>query len=150
MPFRRPFIALFVLPLALVGAIACGSSSDIPEASSVDELGDALEAAGMRVEGPNANDFLSASYFSVPGMQYRASGETVFAYEFADDAELAAQKSLVSPDGWGIGSKYIQWLVGPTYYQSGRLIVIYDGEQKLITDTLTAAMGEPFAGGEHL
>ncbi len=145
MPARKLF-AISLLSVFATIVIACGSGS-IPEADSVESLGTALEAAGMRVDGPNENDRLSANYFSIPGMQYTASGETLFVYEFPDDDELATQKALVSPDGWGIGLKYIQWTVGPSYYQNGRLIVIYDGEKSLIMDTLTSAMGDRFAPG---
>lgn len=144
----RRFFVVSTISLLAMAAVACGSSGSIPEASSTESLAKALEAAGMRVNGPLDNDFLSANYFSIPGVQFNASGEIVLVYEFTDEAELAAQRDLVSPDGWGIGHKYIQWSVGPSYYQNGNLIVIYDGEKKLITDTLVAAMGEPFAGGE--
>lgn len=137
-----------IISLFAIAAIACGSSGDIPKATSVDSLGRALESAGLRINGPADNDFLSANYFSIPGVQYNASGETVFVYEFSDEEELAAQRALVSPDGWGIGHKFIQWSVGPSYYNNGKLIVIYDGDKKLIMETLAAAMGEPFAGGE--
>lgn len=143
----RLFLVAAISLFAVV-AIACGSSGEIPEANSVASLAKSLESAGMRVDGPVDNDFLSANYFTIPGVQLTASGETVHAYEFTDEAELASQRALVSPDGWGIGLKYIQWTVGPSYYQNGNLIVIYDGDKKLVMDTLTAAMGEPFAGGE--
>ncbi len=145
MSVRRLFTVIAISSLALL-AIACGSN-EIPEAGSAVGLEEALESAGLRINGPAENDFLSANYFSIPGVQYEASGETIFVYEFTDDQELAAQQALVSPDGWGIGHKFIQWSVGPSYYQNGNLIVIYDGDKRLIMDTLTAAMGEPFAGG---
>ena len=138
------FVAVAVFSLM---AFACGSSGEIPEANSAESLAEALKAGGMRVDGPNENDFLSRSYFSIEGVQFDASGETILAYEFDDPAELTAQRDLVSPDGYGIGAKFIQWLVEPNYYQNGNLIVIYDGDKKLVTDTLTAAMGEPFVGG---
>lgn len=145
MSVRRMFaVSLLVLVAALVSA--CGGSTDIPKADSMTTLGEALEAAGLRVNGPLPNDVLSSRYFSIPGMQFEASGETIYAYEFSDDAELAAQRHLVSPDGWGIGTKYIHWTVAPSYYQNGRLIVIYDGDKKLVMDTLAAAMGDRFAG----
>ena len=137
-----------VLSAIALFAIACGSEGEIPEADSVETLGEALKAAGMRVDGPNENDFLSASFFSIPGFQYTASGETVLVYQFDTDSETQAQRQLVSPDGWGIGTKYIQWSVAPSYYQKGRMIVIYDGDKSLVMDTLVAAMGEPFASSE--
>lgn len=151
MPLRRLFaIGLILLVAAFVAAFvaACGSSGDIPEADSVETLSKALQAAGLRVEGPLPNGVLSSHYFSVPGVMFEASGETVLAYQFESDAELAAQRDLVSPDGWGIGAKYINWSADPSYYQNGRLIVIYDGDKQLVRDTLTAAMGERFAGSD--
>lgn len=152
MPVRpaRKALSFALLSAVVLLAAACSSSGQIPEANSVESLGEALKAAGMRVDGPRQNDFLSASYFSVPGVQYTASGETVLVYQFETEAETEAQRQLVSPDGWGIGSKYIQWIVGPNYYQNGRMIVIYDGEASLVKDTLAAAMGEPFASSERV
>ena len=144
----RRLLAVSILSLVALVATACGSSQNIPEATNVETLGEALEAAGLRVNGPVDNDFLSSTYFSIPGVQFDVSGEKVLVYEFDDDTELAAQRSLVSPDGWGIGLKYIQWSVGPKYYQNGKLIVIYDGEKTRITETLATAMGEPFVSSE--
>ena len=136
-------MAVFILVLG-----ACGSGKAIPEANSVATLGEALEAAGMRVAGPNHNDVLSSRFLSKPGVQYVASGEIVYAYEFDDDAELAEHRALVSPDGYGIGLKYVNWSVAPSFFQKGNLIVIYDGEAQLMLDTLVAAMGERFAGSD--
>ncbi len=136
-----PMIAAFVILLA-----ACGSGKAIPAANSVATLGESLKAAGLRVEGPNPNDVLSSRFFSIPGVQFKASGEIVYAYEFETDEEVAEQRALVSPDGYGIGLKYVNWTVAPSFYQNGRLIVIYDGEAQLMLDTLVAAMGERFSG----
>ncbi len=147
MPLRR-LLAITLVSLAAVVVSACGSSGEIPQADSVETLSKALQAAGLRVEGPLPNGFLSSSYFSIPGVKFEASGETVFVYEFESDSELAEQRDLVSPDGWGIGAKYINWAADPSFYQNGRLIVIYDGDQQLMMDTLTAAMGERFAGSD--
>lgn len=147
MPLRR-LLTIFLLTLAATALSACGSSGEIPPADSVETLAKSLGAAGLRVDGPQPNGLLASHYFSVPGVVFEASGETVHAYEFEDDAELAAQRDLVSPDGWGIGAKYINWTSGPSYFQNGRLIVIYDGEKQLVRETLTAAMGQRFAGSD--
>ena len=82
-------------------------------------------------------------------MKFEASGETVLAYEFATLEDAASQVAIVSSDGYGIGFKYVNWTGTPYFYSNGRLIVIYDGGQSLITDVLSAAMGEPFAGGDN-
>jgi hypothetical protein len=53
-----------------------------------------------------------------------------------NDTEFAAQRDLVSPDGWGIGSKYINWSTAPNYYHNGRMIVINDGDKRLVWKSL--------------
>lgn len=135
------FISLFALA---VFAMAACSDKSIPEANSVASLGVALDAAGLDVDGPLENGVLSSRFFSVPGMKFEASGETVLAYEFESEDTAAQDRALVSSDGWGIGSKYINWVVGPNYYHNGKLIVIYDGDESNVIETLTAAMGASF------
>lgn len=144
----RHLVAVSLVSITIFVLSACNSSGgEIPEADSVLTLGEALEAAGLRVNGPLDNDFLSARYFSIPGVQFDVSGEMVLAYEFDTDDEVTTQRELVSPDGWGIGSKYINWTVGPNYYQNGRLLVVYDGEEQAVLETLNLAMGQPFSSG---
>lgn len=140
------FISLFAL--AAFALAACSDSKSIPEANTVASLGEALDAAGMDVDGPLENGVLSSRFFSVPGMKFEAGDETVLAYEFDSEAAATEDRALVSVDGWGIGSKYINWTVTPNYYHNGKLIVIYDGDDPEVTETLTAAMGERFNNPE--
>ena len=147
MPSRKFLLTLLIAITAITGA-ACGGGKSIPEANSVDSLGKALEAGGLKVEGPLANGILSSRFFSIPGVKFVASGETVMAYEFETQEAADEERALVSEDGWGIGAKYINWVVAPSYYQNGRLIVIYDGDAAPIRKTLNSAMGERFAGSD--
>ena len=77
-----------------------------------------------------------------------ASGQNILAFEFSTLEEAAEQAALVSPDGYGIGLKYVNWSEGPQFFHNGKMIVVYDGSQMLVIDTLTTAMGERFAGEE--
>ena len=43
--------------------------------------------------------------------------------------------------------KYVNWSNTPKFYKNGNMIVVYDGTQELITNTLASAMGDLFAGG---
>jgi hypothetical protein len=143
----RKNIASIALGLLLTTLISCSGGADkIPEADSITTLAEALQAAGMRVNGPLQNDVLASRFFPVPGVSFQASGESVLAYEFEsfEDAELS--RGSVSADGYGIGPKYINWRSDPSYYANGRLIVIYEGDESLVRRTLEAAMGAPFAG----
>jgi len=127
-------------------AIACSGGSDIEPADSYDSLAAALESAGMKVGEQVENKFLFSDLFTVPGIEVVASGQEILAFEFATDAEASEQAALVSEDGYGIGRKYINWVDTPQFFLNGRMIVVYDGSQTLVTETLTTAMGERFAG----
>ena len=100
----------------------------------------------MKVEEQVGNNFLSAGLFSVPGIEMTASGQDILAFEFSTVEEAAGQAALVSPDGYGIGLKYVNWSDNPQYFLNGKMIVVNDGSQLLVTNTLISAMGARFAG----
>lgn len=128
-------------------AIACSSGSgEIEPADSYDSLSAALESAGMKVGEQVENNFLFAGLFSVPGIEIQASGQDILAFEFATEGEAIEQASLVSEDGYGIGLKYVNWVDTPQFFRNGKMIVVYDGSESLVIDTLRTAMGERFAG----
>ena len=135
------------MALFSIVAIACsGGGSDIEPADSYVSLTTALEAAGMKVDNQGENKFLFSGLFSVAGIELSASGEQILAFEFDSSTEATEQAALVSDDGFGIGHKYVNWISGPQFYINGNMIVVYDGSQSLVTNTLVAAMGEQFAG----
>lgn len=136
-------VALAVCVAAL--AAAC-SSVPIPAADSETSLVAALEAAGLSPGGPAENNPLDARIFSIPGVYYTAADEKVLAYEFASESEASATAAAVSPDGYGVGAKYVGWGGTPHVYVNGRLIAIYIGDTIKIKEALTAAMGEQVAG----
>ena len=145
--FRRFFVAVVALAAFSIMSVACaGGGGEIEPADSYESLSAALAAAGMKVGEQVENNFLFAGIFSVPGIEMTASGQDILAFEFATEEEAAEQAALVSPDGYGIGLKYINWVDTPQFFLNGKMIVVYDGSQSLVTDTLTTAMGERFAG----
>jgi hypothetical protein len=142
----RRIILVAVSAFSII-AIACsGGGSDIEPADSYVALSAALESAGMQIDEQIENHFLFAGLFSVPGVEITASGQMLLAFEFATLEEAEEQAALVSDDGYGIGLKYINWSDTPQYFRNGNLIVIYDGSQSLVTNTLVSAMGDRFAG----
>ncbi len=126
--------------------VACSGTADIEPADSYDSLSAALESAGMEVGEQVENNFLFAGLFSIPGIEVTASGQDILAFEFSTLEEADEQAALVSPDGYGIGLKYVNWADTPQFFKNGRMIVVYDGAQSLVTNTLISAMGERFAG----
>ena len=141
----RRFLLVATVAISIF-AIACSGGGDIEPADSYDTLSAALQSAGMTVGDQKENKFLFSDVFSVPGIEITASGQDLLAFEFATIAEAETQAALVSEDGFGIGLKYINWIDTPQFFRNGRMIVIYDGSQSLVTDTLITAMGERFAG----
>ncbi len=138
-------ILLVVIAAFSILAIAC-SGGDIEPADSYVSLSAALESAGMNVGDQRENKFLFSDVFSVAGVEITASGQELLAFEFSTIEEAEAQAALVSEDGFGIGLKYINWIDTPQFFRNGRMIVIYDGSQSLVTNTLITSMGERFAG----
>jgi hypothetical protein len=141
----RRFLLTAITALSVI-MVACSGTADIEPADSYDSLSSALESAGMKVGERVENNFLFAGLFTVPGIEVVASGQEILAFEFATLDEAAEQAALVSPDGYGIGLKYINWVDTPQFFMNGKMIVVYDGSQSLVTETLTTAMGERFAG----
>ena len=143
----RRFLVIALVAFSII-AVACSSGGDIEPADSYVSLSAALDAAGMKVGEQVENNFLFAGLFSVPGIEMTASGQDILAFEFSTVEEAAEQAALVSPDGYGIGLKYINWSDNPQYFLNGKMIVVYDGSQSLVTNTLISAMGARFAGEE--
>lgn len=142
----RRFLVVALATFSII-AVACSSSGgEVEPADSYDSLSAALNAAGMKVGEQVENNFLFAGLFSVPGIEMTASGQDILAFEFATEEEAVEQAGLVSPDGYGIGLKYINWADTPQFFRNGRMIVVYDGSQSLVIETLMTAMGERFAG----
>ena len=100
----------------------------------------------MKVDNHGEKKFLFSRLFSVTGIELSASGEQILAFEFPAPEEANEQAKLVSDDGYGIGLKYINWIVDLQYFKNGNIIVVYGGSQSLVTKTLIASMGEQFAG----
>ena len=141
---RSFLVVALAICLAAFGA-AC-SSNPIPIADSQTSLAAALEAAGLSPSGPAENNPLDARIFSIPGVYYTADGEKVLAFEFATEADAQAVAAAVSPDGYGVGTKYVGWGGTPHIYMNGPLIAVYVGDTIKIKEALTAAMGEQVAG----
>lgn len=103
-----------------------------------------LEAAGAAVI---PGETLSQPFFDVTGQIMRVNGEDVQVFEFADEATAEMAASQISPDGSSTPTMMITWMATPHFYRSGRVIVVYVGENEGITSLLEAMIGPQFAGG---
>jgi hypothetical protein len=144
---RRTLLsALFVLPLTAPALLAGACAGKIPPAQDIASLSKSLGAAGFTVQPPAPAGLLDAGLFEARSVVLMASREKVLAYEFPDEESAQAAAAKVSPDGFGVGSKYVNWATPPSFYRRGKLIAIYEGKTKLVNDALKEAMGPKFAG----
>ena len=77
--------------------------------------------------------------------------EYVQVWEYRSENSALRDKENIGPDGseikMGFGSvAIVDWVAPPHFYQKGRIIVLYNGENKEILTALEAVLGQQFAG----
>jgi len=131
-----------VVTMALI-ATSCAvyQASDDPVGSidSYDGLVVALRDNGSTVESAGP---VSQPFFVPEGRLIQVDGNDVQVFEFPTelDAQAAAEK------GDSIGTTMILWVEAPHFYRSGKLIVIYIGEEGAVVDALEVVLGAQIAG----
>ncbi len=68
-------------------------------------------------------------------------------FEYASEVNAKVEADLVTPDGGSVGASIMTWIATPHFYNSGKLIVLYVGDQSDTIDDLEAVLGSEFAGG---
>lgn len=136
---------LFFASLLLLG---CGAqptpvvSHGGPLADYV-SLVDQLRAAGATVEPAGE---VSQPFFAVKGQAINVDGAGVQVFEYADAAAADAEAAGVAPDGGSVGTTMVSWVAPPHFYKSGRLIVLYVGDEAGVMARLDSVLGPQFAG----
>ncbi len=104
---------------------------------------DALRAAGANVEPGEA---VEQVFFSVSGQILKVNGADVQIFEYESAAAMETDAAQVAPDGGSIGTSMVTWIATPHFYKSGRLIVLYVGDDTVVLDLLKSVLGGQFAG----
>ena len=143
-----------VLLLALFTA-ACGSQPATPSAEAdttvsrgalVEDyvsLVDSLRGAGATVE---PGDPIEQVFFTVEGQIIKVNGADVQVFEYETAEVMEADAAQVEPDGGSIGTSMVTWVATPHFYKAGRILVLYVGDDQVVLDLLTGALGPQFAG----
>ena len=147
---KRFTFALLVIPVLISGCGLLGQLFPIQSGrGTVDPISghaslvDNLRALGASVEPA---DDIEQVFFSVIGHIIRVNGEDVQVFEYADRAAANSDAALIAPDAGSIGTSMISWVATPHVYKSGRLIVLYIGDNRDITALLQNVLGPQFAG----
>jgi len=73
-------------------------------------------------------------------------GEEVQVFQYPDAAAMETEAARVSRDGSSVGTTKPHWIGTPHFYQQGRLLVLYVGDEDKVIKALVAALGRQFAG----
>jgi hypothetical protein len=150
------FIVACLLLFSAALSAGCAVQYSEEEGMDYSELVSELRDSGASVEtmpdgvfpGDNPIDTL----FSGTGKRLKLDGETVAVLEYADSETAKSEAKFISRDGYEYRSESsgtiisINWFAPPHFYQKGRIIVQYVGENREITDLLEDLLGRQFAG----
>jgi len=106
-------------------------------------LVDALRAAGATVE---PGDTVEQAFFSVTGQIIKVNGADVQAFEYKSAELMEADAAQVSADGGSVGTSMVMWMATPHFFKTGRVLVLYVGDDAAILDLLKSVLGGQFAG----
>jgi hypothetical protein len=154
----RTKIIFFLLMLpALVGCgpllnlfmIADSSSSQVePVVSDSRVIGDfASLMDALNAHDVTVGENISQPFIPVEGQIVMINGEGVQVFEFADEAAASETAATIPPDGASFATVMVTWIATPHFYHSGRLIVLYVGDNAAITALLESLLGPQIAGG---
>lgn len=143
---RRGLLLIFVL-VVVYGLNACAESAPLStESPSVDDQASflaALQAEGATTE---VGDSIIQDFFSVDGQAVRVDGADLQVFEYENAAVMEEDASQVATDGGSIGTSMVTWIDPPHFYKTGRIIVLYLGNDQTILDLLSKVLGPQFAG----
>ncbi len=151
---RRSLLLVCLFGVVAGGATGCmgnlaGSNQSRQETSNSSPVTDTtsfvnrLRAVGLTVE-PGGQ--VEQPFFSVAGTMLKVHGEDVQVFQYPTTAAAEAQTAPVSSDGSAVGTAKPFWIGSPHFYKSGRLVVLYVGDQATVLQTLEAVLGRQFAG----
>ena len=107
---------------------------------------DHLRSAGASVE-PFGK--VSQAFFSVESQVITVKEVKFTSLSTRDVAAADAEAEHISPDRSAFGrppTTMVHWVATPHFYKTGRLIVLYLGDDRLVTRALEAGLGPQFAG----
>ncbi len=130
-----------LIPIALASLSACaGAGGGVEDQAG---LVAALEAAGAQVE---PGDPISQPFFTPEGQSLLVNEADIQVFEYPDGQAMEAEASQVAPDGTSVGTTMVDWFAPPHFYKSGRILVLYVGDDQAVLDQLNNVLGPQFAG----
>ncbi len=136
------FLVGTAMAAILVVTASCGGQQ-VETVGSFDQLLVALRSKGLNVEPAGT---VSQPFFEPEGQVIRLLGEEVQIFEFSTEGEAKSAAETISADGSSIGTSMVSWVSAPHFYGSGKLIVLYVGEEEAVVAALGNILGPQIAG----
>jgi hypothetical protein len=149
-------LALVLLSLLALALSACspGAASGAESKEGAPDgvldytgLVEALRAGGATVEPAGS---LAQPFFSVEGQALKVNSSDVQVFEYESERTAETEAAGIAIDGGSAstadGVSLISGLATPHFYRSGKLIVIYVGDEAALSGLLEGVLGEQFAG----
>ena len=113
-------------------------------ATNYASLVDNLKSTGASVE---IGESVSQPFFTTQGQVIKLSGEDIQVFEYISEEEAIKESMQVSTDGSSVGTTMISWIDTPHFYQTGKIIILYVGNNPEMIEILSEVLGPQFAGG---
>jgi hypothetical protein len=146
-------IPMLVIVLSIAACAQSGQAAEAPEPTGPSTQGSAVEDLASLVNNLRAGgadvepgEPVEQAFFTVTGQIIRVNGADVQVFEYESAEAMQADAAQVSADGGSIGTNMVMWVEPPHFFKSGRVLVLYVGEDASVLDLLKGALGEQFAG----
>jgi hypothetical protein len=114
-----------------------------PPVDTLPELMAALQQAGVDVQ---ETALMALPDFGMPGVVLQVNQALVQIFEFQGSADRQAFQDRLLPDGSLSDGPPIAWPAPPRIWASGRLIVVYPGDDGGVILLLSGLLGDPING----
>lgn len=146
-------VSMLMIVLLIAACAQSGQAAEVPAPTGastgssfmedVASLVKSLRAAGADVEPGEA---VEQVFFTVAGQIIKVNGADVQVFEYESAEAMDADAAQVAADGGSVGMNMVMWVEPPHFFKSGRVLVLYVGEDASVLDLLRGALGGQFAG----
>lgn len=102
-----------------------------------------LQAADVSVE---LGEPVNQPFFTAQGQTLRVNGQDVQVFVYDTAEAMEAEAAQIAADASTIGTNMPTWVDAPHFYKTGRMLILYVGQDPIVLEQLNRALGPQFAG----
>jgi len=138
---------MLLLAAVLAGAVMLAACAPQRAAAvAVKDQANLIEALRAGKATVELGETVEQAFFTVKGQIIKVNSADVQVFEYASASEMEAEAKLVAADGGSIGTNMVMWMAAPHFFKSGRMLVLYVGDDSAVLGLLKGALGQQFAG----